>query len=221
MSKNHETVMCPAEEITSSSKPTMRTVREIVLVKKINPEVEDNISVFRDEFGKTVTVRTNKENWTIVLKEPWYVEEKFIVPNQNPRSSKKTAGWLCENFIENDLSIDNMKKVFLWQNYVIIDGDKGFEFAIGMTVRAAINLYMTLFKKYESTEYVYFIGELHHSLVRKWSEKIREKTGWENLQRAKRTYLTKASSSEEEMLKSIPTSSKSTRSTGSRKSGRS
>lgn len=217
--KNHSEVMCPAEEITSTRKATCKTVRELLLLRHVNPDIEGNESSFRDEYGKNVTVRTDDAEWVVERREPWYVDEKFIVPNLNPTSSKKTMGWICENFIDNGLSEDNLKKVFIWGNYVVIDGDDGFEFAIGRTVRAAVNLYLALFKKYDGTDYIYFIGELDSSLAGKWMEKIREKTGWKNLVKGKRTYYKKASADEEEITKSMPTSSKSTASTRGKSSG--
>ena len=214
--KNHSEMMCPADQIASSTKKTANTFRELLLLKKINPEVEDNITAFRDDNGKIVNVTTDKENWVVVLKKPWYVEEKFIVCGCNPLSGKKTAQWIGENFIEKDLSVENMKKVFLWRNFLIIDGDLDFTFAIGKTHKAARNLYMSLFKKYEKTDYVYFIGYLDSQLVSKWKEKIKEKTGWENLKRGKYTYHTKSSAASlaaEEIKNPIPTTSKSTVST--------
>lgn len=213
---NHSEMMCPVDQIASSTKKTRSTFKELLLLKKINPEVEDNITLFRESNGKTINVTTDKENWTVVLKEPWYVEEKFIVCGCNPLSGKKTAQWIGENFIEEGLSVNDMKKVFLWRNFLIIDGDLDFTFAIGKTNQAARNLYMSLFKKYEKTEYVYFIGYLDSQLVPKWKEKIKEKTGWENLKRGKHTYYTKSSAASlaaEEIKNPIPTTSKSTVST--------
>lgn len=218
VSENHENKMCPVDQISNSRKITQNTETEILLLKKINPEVEDNISVFRDNFGKIVKVKTDDEEWTIVSKEPWYVEEKFIVNNMNPLKSKQTAKWIGENLIEKDLSASNFKKVIKWCNYVIIDGDVDFDFCIGKTEKAALNLYLSLFEKYGNTEYVYFIGELDKTQVSKWTSKIREKTGWENLVKGKRTYFSKGSSSDADKTKSIPTSPSSTKSASSKTS---
>ena len=211
--ENHANAMCPIDQISSSTKVTQSTFKELLLVKKINPEVEDNISVFRVDNGKAVTVKTDKEEWVIVLKQPWCEEEKFMVCGYNPLSGKKTAQWIGENFIEDGLAMDNMKKVILWRNYIIFDGDDDFTFAIGKTYRAARNLYMALFRKYEKTDYVYFIGNLDVQLYSKWTEKIKEKTGWKNLAKGRKVYYTKRLKLED-MENPIPTTSNSTLSTG-------
>ena len=213
--ENHKNVICPIEQIASDSDVTKNTEIELLLLKHVNPEVEDNTSVFRDENGKIVHVTTDNEELLIALKQPWYVEEKFIVNNMNPLRDKKTAKWICENIIEKDLSINNLKKVFIWGNYIIFNGDNDFDFVIGKTEQTAVNLYMALFKKYENTDYIYFIGELDMSQVSKWTEKICQKTGWKNLKRGKHTYFSKSSP---EIKKRIPTNSKSIVPTGSKES---
>ena len=218
--KNHSEAMCPVDEICNSRKPVYKIHTELLLLKKINPEVEDNITVFRDEKGKIVKVKTNDEEWAIALKEPWYIEEKFIVNNMNPIKDKQTARWIGENLIEKNLSNDNFKKVILWNNYVLIDGDSDFDFCIGKTDHTAKNLYMSLFKKYGDTDYVFFIGNLDPTLYSKWTQKIKEKTGWESLFKRKYTYLSRKSVSKVDSSNDMPTKSNSTRSASGKSSAK-
>ncbi|MBP5725201.1 MAG: hypothetical protein J6X18_16710 [Bacteroidales bacterium] len=208
--ENHTSVLCPVEEISTANKPTRKTQREIVLMKLVNPEVEDNIAVFRDEDGKAVTCKVNDDKWTLVKKEPWYVEEKFIIAGLNPTTDKKTAHWICENIVEKEVGTDVLKKVILWRNVLIVDWGEDFSIVIGKTNNTATNLYMCLFKKYENAGGIIFFGYLHSQFVLEWIEKIKEKTGWNNVIRGKRTYLLKSSREDEEMVNSIPTTSKST-----------
>ena len=220
---NHKNVICPViETINHSGK--RRTIKdmdeEILLLKQINPEVEDNISVFREKNGKIVKVKTDNEEWLVVLKEPWYKEEKFVVNNMSPIKDKQTAHWICKNIIEKGLSKNCLKKVLLWHNYILIDGDDGFDFCIAKTVDTALNLYMTLFNKYSETEYVYFIGNLHQTQYEKWRKRIMNKTGWDKAKLAM-TFKMKSTYkkvSPEKSLKPIPTKSKSTASTSGKSS---
>lgn len=222
---NHKDVMCPVKEMTShhGKRRTVKEVNgEILLLKQIDPKIEDNISVFRDNNGKIVKVKTDNDEWTVVLKEPWYKEEKFIVNNMNPVKEKQTAHWICENIIERGLSENCLKKVLIWQNYILIDGDDDFDFCIAKTVDTAENLYMALFNKYSNTDYVYFIGNLHQTQYEKWRKRIMDKTGW-NQVKLSLTFKIRSSYkkiSPEESSKPIPTKSKSTRSTSGKSSGK-
>jgi hypothetical protein len=213
--ENHKDVMCPVVEYTNhhgNVEPLRSVNNEILLLKKIDPTVEDNISVFREENGKTVKVMTSDEEWTVVFKEPWYKEEKFIINSMHPTRGKKTAQWIGENLIEKGLSKDNLKKIFLCNRHVIIDGDEGFDMCIAKTPNTASNLYMALYRKYSETDYVYFVGTLSEMLYKKWVKKIIDKTGWEisrlHLMGFPTTQPKKSGS--DDMPKDIPTSSSST-----------
>ena len=178
--------------------------------------------MFRDKNEKIVKVKTDNEEWAVVLKEPWYKEEKFIVNNMNPVREKKTANWICDNLIEKDLSQNNFKKVLLWHNYLIIDADNGFDFCIAKTTNTATNLYIALLNKYSETNYIYFIGELHPTQYEKWTLKIINKTGWDR-KKFHLTFKTKSNYgliSSAESLNSIPTKSKSTTSASGKSSGK-
>lgn len=224
VSENHKEVLCPVKEHTNhhGNVNTLKELNEeILLLKKINPEYEDNISVFRDKNGKTVKVKTDDEEWTVVLKEPWYREEKFIVNSMNPVREKKTAHWICDNLIEKNLSQNNLKKIILWKNYLIIDGDNDFDFCIAKTDTTATNLYMALFAKYYETDYVYFIGDLHQTQYEKWKMKIMNKTGWDR-EKLMLTFKTKSGYKRISVDSSndIPTKSKSTKSASGKSSGK-
>jgi hypothetical protein len=222
--ENHKDVLCPVTEHTNhhGNIITFKEINEeILLLKKINPEHEENISVFRDETGKIVKVKTDNEAWTVISKEPWYKEEKFIVNGMNPVREKKTGHWICENIIEKGLSQNNLKKILLWKNYLIIDGDNDFNFCIAKTATTATNLYIALFNKYSEADYVYFIGELHQTQYEKWRNKIMDKTGWD---RAKLLLTFKGKSrygvASADSSNDIPTKSNSTKSVSGKSSGK-
>ena len=223
--ESNKAVMCPVKERTNHRTKTHTTKKlseEILLLKQINPELENNVSAFRNDKGKIVKVKTNDEEWTVVLKEPWYKEEKFTVNNMNPVKEKQTAPWICENIIEKGLSKHSFKKVLIWHNYILIDGDDGFYFCIAKTVDTAMNLYLALFNKYSETDYIYFVGDLHPTQYEKWRERIMEKTGWDR-KKTLLSFRTKSSykdASLEESSNPIPTKSKSTRSTSGKFSGK-
>lgn len=224
--KNKE-LMCPVKEYINhhGKEHTIKEVnKEMVLLKKIDPEIEDNISVFRDKNGKIVKVKTDDEEWAIVLKVGLFHEEKFVVNNMNPNRERKTALWIGENLIEKGTSRNNFKKVLLWHNYVLIDADSGFDFCIAKTEKTAVDLYMALFNKYSETDYVYFIGDLDKTQYDKWRQRIMNKTGWDST-KLMRTFkinssYKRLSSSSEESSKPIPTKSKSTRSASGKSSGK-
>ena len=191
--ENHNTVKCPMDELTNSRKINRPTKQEIVLIKKIDKDLETNETFERDENGRIINIKTNDENFAILRKEPWYVEEKFTVGSLTGtvNERKKTCPWIAENIIDKLLSKDDTVKIIMWNMFVIFESENNFEFVFGKTERAAMNLYKALFKIYENSKRVYFFGTLSPELSSRVTDKIKEKTGWKNLKRGKCTYYNK------------------------------
>lgn len=191
--ENHATVKCPMDELTNSRKTNRPTKQEILLIRRIDKDMENNETFVRDENGRVIKIMTDSEDWVIVRKEPWYVEEKFTVGSLTGtvNERKKTCPWIAENIIDKLLSQDDTVKIIMWNMFVIFESENNFEFVFGKTERAAMNLYKALFKIYENSKRVYFFGTLSPELSSRVTDKIKEKTGWKNLKRGKCTYYNK------------------------------
>ena len=186
---NHANAMCP-KEYEKDGKPWTDTdsKKELLLLKHVNPEVEGNETSFPNDYGMNITVSTDDEEWAILRKEPWYVEEMFSV-NDRPRAAEKhTAEWIGENLIEPKVSEYSLKRVIIWKKILIIDYDDDFDFVIGRSELATTNLYLSLFKRYEDLENVFFVGDLSQRYYTKWAGKIGERTGQKFVQNIKAYY---------------------------------
>ena len=154
---------------------------EILLVKKTNEE-ENTVSSFRNEEGKFIdNVITDWENHVIVDKSDWYVEETFGVYGFHPRKERKTYTFILNNLLLNNEDVgDEMRRVMVYKNKVIIQYLDGFDFVICYDTEQAKKMYDMLqndilkLKK----KYIVFMGE---TTSEKWIDKFEEKTGWNRL----------------------------------------
>jgi len=154
---------------------------EIILVKTIDPTVESNESVFKRDDGTVITTVTDNPSQIILERHPWRVEKDIVVYGYHPVYDKKTCPWLIDNIILKDLSRENTKQIFIWNQYLIIENDFDFDFVQCKNSRESSLLYNTLFDMFSSSKYLFFTGVLNPNLCDKWREKLKEKTGWSDI----------------------------------------
>lgn len=154
---------------------------EIILVKVIDGSVESNESVFKNDAGLVVTTITDDPNRIILERHPWKIERELIVYGYHPIYDRKTCPWVIDNIILKDLSYENTKQIFMWNQYLIIKTDYDFDFIQCKNSRETTLLYNVLFDKLSSSKYIFFTGVLNTMLVDSWRQKFKEKTGWSDI----------------------------------------
>jgi hypothetical protein len=156
---------------------------EYVVLKRIRDrENESNESMLPNEYGKIVKHVTTSENWYVYEKFPCLVEETFWAYGYNPRSDRKTIGWIYTNFI--DAYIDDtyeLVQVYAYNNKLVIrySGDE-INFVIAKNVSDCIRMYNFLEDKYKNSKQVYFTGFATSKTQRVLEvvQLIKDKTGW-------------------------------------------
>lgn len=150
---------------------------EILLVKKTK-EDETTVNAFRNKEGKLIdTIISDLDNHIILEKTEWFVEETFTVQGYHPLKDKKPYSFLLNKFfVEAEDDIDNMKKVLVYKNKVIIQYFDDFDFITCRDNDQAITLYEKFQRDVEklNKKYVFFMGM---STSPKWLDKMEEKTG--------------------------------------------
>ena len=176
---NHDKTICPVFYEGRTKKNGEQPVKyEILLKKKIDPELEDNESMFRNELGESVTVKTDDPEWRILAKDDWYIEEHFYLYGYHPKYDRKDAKFIIKNVILKYVEEYTMCRIFVWKSYLFIENDDDFTFVLTKAPSEATRLYNILYDRLYKIENLYFTGSLSKGSVPVWIDKMVDKTGW-------------------------------------------
>ena len=145
---------------------------------------DDTIPKLRNEFGKLVEQRSNSENWNIIDKRKYQVEETFWVWGFNNKTERKTFPWIYENILIGGLSNSyDIKRVLLYKNKVIIKNDDDtMDLIFCKTKSDAFRFYQLLEEKVKQAKnrQIFFVGsyDVISDKRRKLEEELMEMTGW-------------------------------------------
>lgn len=154
---------------------------EVILLKKINPETDDNFSYIRNNDGKAVLHIVDDNNSYVILeKAPWGIPEKYYVYGYDKERDKKTGKWIMDNLVLDGVSKKNVRRVFQYENKIIIQKGVDFDIVVCRGNDDCDRLYesMSRYCISHKHDYVFFTGRIFNSLVSKWKERIQKKTGW-------------------------------------------
>ena len=165
---NHEHVMIESEY-------------ELVIIK-CRDEYESLVNKVRTDTGEFVDYTTTDDDWIVIDRAPYNIEETFWVYGYHPRLQRKDFNWIFDNFVSKDAKNKYMfKSIQVFLNKVLFDCNGKLEIVICKNKQDAIRMYnmiesMALKKKYK---YIAFIGDVGKSKYRKdWFNRIQETTHW-------------------------------------------
>ena len=154
---------------------------ELVIIK-CRDEFEGKTTKVRDASGEFINYQTNEENWIVIDRASYDMEETFWVYGYHPRLQRKDFNWIFDNFISKDAKNKYMfKSIQVLYNKVLIECDGKLEMVICKNKSDAIRMYnliekISISKKYK---YIIFMGNIVHSKYKsQWVEKIKDMTGW-------------------------------------------
>lgn len=153
---------------------------EIMIIQKIKDD-ESNISHFRDEYGRLVenVIVDDRGAHVIVDKDSWYVPESFKVYGYHPVKDRKDFDFILNELVLSKEKHQDIRRVFVYLNKVIIQYDLDFDFVTCKTKDEAQRLYDTLEKYSNGADYVFFTGTLRTAeQSTAMLNKLEEKTGW-------------------------------------------
>ena len=162
---------------------------EIVIVKCKQPGDSD-VNKIRDEYGKYVNYESDDDNWIIIDRAPYYIEETFWVYGYHPKIQRKTFMWIFENFILKDSKNKYMfKSVQVYANKVLIDCNGKYEMVICKNRSDTIRLYNTLeeYARKHKCKYVAFLGAVGRNHVTDTLDRLQKMTGWSRLKLKRNT----------------------------------
>ena len=155
---------------------------ELFIIKR--KDNDPSATKLKDENGKIVNFETNDENWVIYDRENYDKEETFWVYGYHPVFQRKDFNWIYENLVSNNTSKTNLKQVLIYQNKLLISTTFELNMVLCKNMSDCIRLYNELEKEATNNKakYVYFCGDVYHSLLRKnWFNRMKNLTNWNDL----------------------------------------
>lgn len=180
VAENHENSICPRLYESRTKKNGEEPIKyEIIVKQKIDPSNDTNETLFRDEIGSSVTVKTDNPEWKIIAKENWYIEEDFYLFGYHPKYDRKDTRFIMDNVIMKYVEENMICRIFIWKSYLFIENDDDFTFVLTKAPEEAIRLYNILYNRLSQIENLYFTGTLSKGSIPTWVDKMAEKTGWQ------------------------------------------
>lgn len=154
---------------------------ELVIIK-CKQKNDEHVNKVRDDSGKFINYQTDDDDWIVVDRAPYYVEETFFVYGYHPRYQRKDFKWIYENFISKDGNNKYMfKTVVVYKNKLLVECNGQLEMVICKNVSDAIRLYNKLQEKSDEDKlkYIVFLGNASTSKYKEdWAKRIQSLTGW-------------------------------------------
>ena len=132
----------------------------------------------RDENGRIIeNIIANSDEYEIIAKHTWQMEETFAVHGHHPVNDRKTFSFILNNIILNNLSADTTRRVFSYKKYVIVQYDNDIDIITCKTAPEAGRLCSALWKAVGENKYIFFGNSPLGSMSLWLKQKISEKTG--------------------------------------------
>lgn len=177
--ENNDNIIC--EKICTKTQNNITPVKyEILLLKKINPEIDNGIRELKNDNGLFVENKiSNNNQYAIIAKNDWFIPETYNVYGYNPQTDKKTGKWILDNILLKNCNKDNLKNIFIFNEKLIIQYNLDFDFITCKNKEECIRLYNNLeYRCSNLTKYIVFTGFLSDNRKKWMNDKIKEKTGW-------------------------------------------
>lgn len=156
---------------------------ELIIIK-CRDYLDNQVNKVKDDTGKFINYQTDNEDWIVVNRAPYNVEETFWVYGYHPKIQRKTFQWIFENFIAKDANNKYMfKTIVLYLNKILIECNGHLEMVICKNKSDSIRMYNLLeqFCKKGKYKYVAFFGDLANSKYKSdWKKKIMNLTHWDS-----------------------------------------
>ncbi len=167
---NHEHVMIESEY-------------ELVIIK-CREEYEGLVNKVRTDTGEFTDYTTTDDDWIVIDRAPYNIEETFWVYGYHPRLQRKDFNWIFDTFITKDAKNKYIfKSVQIFKNKVVIDCNGKLEMVICKNIPDAIRLYNKI--EIESVnkkfKYIAFMGDVSKGKYRlDWRKRLQDLTHWSN-----------------------------------------
>lgn len=154
---------------------------EILLVK-YKEFFDEKQSMVRGDDGEYVMYEADSDEWLILERDNYNVEETFWVYGYHPRMGRKTFSWILENLLLNDTkNKDAFKTVCVYNNKVLIECNGKLDIVTCKNRNDSARMFnmMESVAKKNKCRYIIFMGDIRYSKFKgEWEKKIAKLTGW-------------------------------------------
>jgi hypothetical protein len=154
---------------------------ELVIIK-VRDELESKTNKVRDAKGEFTDYETNDDDWIVIDRAEYDIEETFWVYGYHPRHQRKDFRWIMENFIDKDAKTKTtFKSIQIYLNKVLIEINGNLEMVICKNKSDSMRLYNKIQEECEKKKYKYiaFMGDIANSKYKvNWIERIIKLTNW-------------------------------------------
>jgi len=161
-----------------------------IVILKCKQRGDKPVNRVMDTDGGFALYATNEDNWIVVDKATYEIEETFFVYGYHPRLQRKDFSWIYTNFVK-EPSKDkySFRNIAVYNNKVLFDNGSNLEMVICKNKSDAVRLNNAIEERAHEDRLKnnIFLGDLRGSKYKKeWMDKIQELTGW-NRQKILRT----------------------------------
>lgn len=152
---------------------------ELILVKKIDENKEDSMTLLRNEEGKFVeNYLIDAPTHKILDKNEWFIEETFYVYGFDPQKERKNFSYIYNNIILRDPS--TYSRIMVHNNKLIKHYDDDMDIIFCKSTDQAIELYDTIEKMIDKKKNptLFFMGKISGTTSSWIIDEIQKKTGW-------------------------------------------
>ena len=182
--ENRRTIKFPIELHEGNEKRQKKGERSIdavyeIMILQRTPDGQE-VSQFRNKKGKFVTnIIIDDQNYSIIAKDEWFVEETFNVFGYHPVKDRKTFDFILNEILLKDVCKENSRRVFSFHNRVIIQYDTDIDIITCKTAADSKRLFSALRKSVDDNKYIFFTEGVTSKNIATWVlNKLEEKTGW-------------------------------------------
>lgn len=163
---------------------------ELVIIKCKDLIYDKDVNKVKDNSGKYVNYETDNEDWIVVDRAAYDVEETFWVYGYHPKLQRKTFRWVFDEFIEKDGKDKyKFKTIALYNNKILFECNDELNMVMCKNKQDSIRFYNQLERwsiDKKLNKYIFFIGDIKKSKYKQeWLGKIQKLTNW-NLRKIKR-----------------------------------
>lgn len=154
---------------------------ELVIIK-CRDDNESLVNKVRTDSGEFIDYATTDEDWIVIDRAPYDIEETFWVYGYHPRLQRKDFKWIFDNFISTDAKNKYMfKTVQVYKNKLLVDCNGKLEMVICKNRQDGIRLYNKIEDETVKNKFKYiaFMGDVGKSRYKDdWIKRIKELTHW-------------------------------------------
>lgn len=152
---------------------------EIYIIKRVEESETKFKAQLRNDYGEFIEYDTDSDNWMIVDKSPWNVEESFWVHGYDPVFQRKDFNWIVDNII----IPGGFKNILVYKNKFIIDTSGEIDIVFCKNMSDAFRLYTEIedecrTRKIKSVMFSGNISDYSRATVSSWKDKLCEVTGF-------------------------------------------